>query len=81
MMMAAQEGDGTGGREPFACTHPAFPVISPVPGRKRFNPQGRGNSNTTNQLALPQPCARWASVSEEKDDVGRGNNTDLRKRN
>lgn len=55
--------------------------ISPAPGRKRFNPQGRGNSNTTNQLALPQPCARWASVSEEKDDVGRGNNTNLRKRN
>lgn len=53
--------------------------VSPAPGRKRL-PQGRSNSNTTNQLALPQPRARWVSVSEEKDDVGRGNNTDLRKK-
>lgn len=73
MMMAVQEGDGADGREPFACSGPAFPHISPAPGRS--------NGNTTNQLALPQPRARWVTVSEEKDDVGRGTNTDLRKSN
>lgn len=64
--------------------------ISPAPGRKRLNPRAAATASwaLVAQLyqkqpagSLPQPHARWTSVSEE-DDVGeRGNNADLRKRN